>query len=211
MPVSWGMGFGRVGADPLTGAILVGGGSRRMGTNKALLHLEPGGPTVIETVFQTLRRLMDDVVLVGNPTDDYAFLELAWFPDRMPNAGPLAGIQAALTGSRTDHVLVVACDMPFLNIELLRFMADQPRTYDVLVPEMGQVQPLHAIYARSCLPIIERHLAAGNLRTTGWFVEVDVRVIAQRVVEQHDPGLRSSFNLNTPEDLDVAREIFRSR
>jgi molybdopterin-guanine dinucleotide biosynthesis protein A len=196
-----------VSADGLAAAILVGGQSRRMGTNKALLRLEPGGPAVVEMVLQTLQQVADQVVLVGHDLAAYSFLNLPWLHDDRPQAGPLAGIHAAMLGVRTDHVLVVACDMPFLNVDLLRFMVNRPRTYDVLVPEIGQLQPLHAIYTQSCQPTIERYLATGRRRVTGWFAKANVQIIPQAEVERFDPTLRSCFNLNTPADLDRARKM----
>lgn len=178
-----------------------------MGTNKALLRLDPAGPTVVESVVQTLRQVTGDIVLVGAEAGAYAFLDLPWLPDQYPGAGPLAGIQAALTGAQADHVLVVACDMPFLNADLLQFMASEVGHHHALIPEIGQMQPLHAIYAQSCLPAIEYHLAAGRYRVTGWLDDINVQIIDQSLVERFDPTLRSCFNLNTLEDLERAREV----
>ncbi len=196
------------GCEPLSTAILVGGQSRRMGTNKALLTLAPSGPTVIELVVCAVRQVTDDIALVGPHPDRVAYPDLPWVTDETSGAGPLAGIQAALTHARHESVLVVACDMPFLNPALLRYMISQPRDYDILVPEIDQrLQPLHAIYRRSCLPIIGRFLDRGENRVQGWFPEAKVMVIPEPIVARHDPSLRSCLNLNTPADLALARRI----
>jgi len=189
-------------------AILVGGQSRRLGGPKALVPIAPDGTTVIEAVIQALGTVASEIVLAGADAQVYAGLDLPVVPDILPGRGPLAGIHAALAATGTQHLLVVACDMPFLSVPLLRSMASYPRDYDLLVPIIGQPQPLHAIYARSCLPLIETRLQAGLYQVTGWFGEANVRTIAQSIVEQYDPSLRSSFNVNTPEDLALARQLW---
>jgi molybdopterin-guanine dinucleotide biosynthesis protein A len=197
-----------LGGDGLTAAILVGGQSRRMGTNKALLPIAPDGTTVVETVVQRLQAVVGEIVLVGMDGSDYAFLGLSWIADLVPGAGPLGGIQAALTATGSPHVLVVACDMPFLSVGLLRYMATCPRDYDVLVPVLGRPQPLHAIYACTCLPLIDQSLQAGQYAATSWFGRADVRTLGRAVIERYDPSLRSCFNMNTPKDLELARQLW---
>lgn len=198
--------------EPLSAAILVGGQSRRMGANKALLTLTPNGPTVIDLVVRAVRQVTADIALVGMQLDRAGYPDLPWVTEETPGAGPLAGIQAALIHARNDQVLIVACDIPFLNSELLRYMVAQPRDYDVLLPEIGQrLHPMHAIYRRSCLPTIERYLERGESRVQGWFPEARVVVIPESVVAQHDPALHSCLNLNTPADLALASRILAHR
>jgi molybdopterin-guanine dinucleotide biosynthesis protein A len=201
------------GDDRLTAAILVGGQSRRMGTNKALATIHPDGTTVVESVVRALRQVADEIVLVGSDgvAGNYTFLDLPWVADIFPGTGPLGGIHSALTGTGNSHLLVVACDMPFLNVDLLRHMMSLPRDYDVLVPVIGQPQPLHAVYARSCVPLIAESLNQGRYKVSGWFKSANVRTIEESVVAQFDPSLRSSFNVNTPEDLALARTFISAR
>ncbi len=191
----------------LSAAVLVGGQSRRMGENKALLRLEPGGPTVIETVVQKLRAVAGDIMLAGCDPEPYAFLGLPHIPDVEPGIGALGGVHSALTTMTTPHVLIVACDMPFLNADLLRYMAAQPRDYDALVPVFDRPQPLHAIYAKMSLPLIERSIQAGDLRGTGWLAQANVRAIDRETMRRYDPDLLSCFNMNTPADVAHARRI----
>jgi molybdopterin-guanine dinucleotide biosynthesis protein A len=197
-----------VGADALTAAILTGGKSRRMGEHKALLTIGPDGTTVVETVARKLGEVASEVVLVGGDQASYAFLVLPWIADQIPNSGPLGGIHAALAATGSPHLLVVACDMPFLNVGLLRFMAAIPRDYDALVPVLDRPQPLHAIYARSCLPLIDQRLRSGQYKVTGWFGDADVRTIDRAMMERYDPTLRSCFNMNTPDDAALARQLW---
>jgi molybdopterin-guanine dinucleotide biosynthesis protein A len=106
--------------------------------------------------------------------------------------------------------------MPFLNTKLLRWMIAQPRDYDVLAPCLpGQsrqggdciYQTLHAIYNKHCLPAIKTQLERGNYQVVGFFGEVNVRVLNEDEINMLDPGLRSFFNVNTPESLIVAQSI----
>jgi molybdopterin-guanine dinucleotide biosynthesis protein A len=204
-------------APPLSAAILAGGQSRRMGTDKARIRLTPGGPTLIERVVAAVRAVADDVFLVAND-DRLAGLALRTVPDAFPGAGPLGGIYSAVAGAREEHCLVVACDMPFLAPALLRALADEPRDYDVLAPFLtvgenrqgasdGVYETLHAIYGRGALPAMRARLEAGRYRIVGFFPEVRVRPFPEGAIRRHDPALRSFFNVNTPERLAEARGL----
>jgi molybdopterin-guanine dinucleotide biosynthesis protein A len=193
--------------DGLTAAILVGGQSRRMGTNKALLTIATDGTTVVESVARKLSQVADEVVLVGMDHTGYAFLDLPWITDLVPGAGPLGGIYSALMETGCPNVLVTACDMPFLNGRLLHYMATCPRDFDVLVPVLEQTQPLHAIYARSCLPLIDLSLRSGRYKVTGWFGNANVRTMERSILERYDPSLRSCFNMNTRENVEWAKQV----
>lgn len=195
--------------EPLSAAILVGGRSRRMGQNKALIRLTPDAPRLVDSVIATVRAVADEVFLVGSALDDsrWSFPGIRTVPDLVARAGALGGIHAALRAASYDHVLIVACDMPFLQVDLLRFMAEQPGGYEALMPLVGQLQPLHAIYARSALPLIEARLSASDYRVTSWFGEGTVHTIPPETVARFDPDLRSCFNMNTPRDLEEAKSI----
>jgi molybdopterin-guanine dinucleotide biosynthesis protein A len=190
----------------LGGIILAGGASRRMGTNKALLRLTPGGPTLIEQVVDRLRPF-GPLLLVTNTPDAYAFLGLPMVPDALPGTGALGGLYSGLAAAEAGANFVVACDMPALQPALLRYMADQPRAYDVLIPrwtEPGRAKPvletLHAIYSRACLPAIRAHLDAGDLRLISFLPDVRVRYLDEPELRAVDPDLGSFRNVNTPEE-----------
>jgi molybdopterin-guanine dinucleotide biosynthesis protein A len=200
---------------PLSAAALAGGESRRMGTDKALLPLVAGGQPMLGLVLERLRSVADDVLVVANEHERYASFGARVVPDLHPQIGALGGIQAAITWSAHEHCLVVACDMPFLSLPLLRRMISEPRNYDVLVPLIpgesrqrgdGLVfQTLHAIYCKRCLPFIEKRIAEGNKQVVGFFEDVRVRTIDVADVMRWDPSLRSFFNANTPEALRAAQ------
>ena len=145
-------------------AILAGGTSRRMGTNKALLRLQPNSPSIIEIVVTRLTEAgLGTPLLVTNTPQEYAFLGVESVPDDIEGASTLGGILTALNHAQTSRVLVVGCDMPWLNAHLLRYMVSLPGHYDALVPrwsDRGQarVEPLHAIYSQSCIATIQQQI-----------------------------------------------------
>lgn len=188
-------------------AILAGGASTRMGTNKALLRAQPGGPTLIETVVSRLREasLVPDL-LVTNTPDLFAFLNIPVHTDDIPGAGSLGGIYTALNHLPHSRVLLVACDMPLLNPALLGYMAALPVLADALVPSWiddngrQQVEPLHAIYSRNCIEPVRRRIEVGKLKVQALLEEVQVQYLEEAEMRRHDPRLDSFRNINTPEE-----------
>jgi molybdopterin-guanine dinucleotide biosynthesis protein A len=202
---------------PLSAAALAGGQSRRMGTDKALLPVMEGGQPMLGAVLERLAGVAEDVLVVANDQARYAALGARVVPDLRRDVGALGGIQAAIASSAYEHCLVVACDMPFLSLPLLRRMADEPRDYDVLVPLIpgesrqrtdGLVfQTLHAIYSKQCLPFIEQRITEGKKQVVAFFQDVRVRTLDVAEIRRWDPDLRSFFNANTPEALRVAAQV----
>jgi molybdopterin-guanine dinucleotide biosynthesis protein A len=202
---------------PLGAAVLAGGQSRRMGTDKALLPLVAGGQPMLGVVLERLSAVADETIVVANEQARYAAFGVRVVPDLSRHVGALGGIQAAIAWSAHEHCMVVACDMPFLSLPLLRRMAEEPRDYDVLVPLIpgesrqrgdGLVfQTLHAIYSKRCLPFIEKRIAEGRKQVVGFFDDVRVRTLDVAEILRWDPDLRSFFNANTPEAMLVAAQI----
>jgi molybdenum cofactor guanylyltransferase len=202
---------------PLGAAVLAGGQSRRMGTDKALLPLVAGGPPMLAVVLDRLSAVADETIVVADDRPRYAALGARVVPDLSRHVGALGGIQAAIAWSAHEYCLVVACDMPFLSLPLLRRMAAEPRDYDVLVPLIpgesrqrndGLVyQTLHAIYSKRCLPFIEKRIAEGRKQVVGFFDDVRVRTLDVAEISRWDPHLRSFFNANTPEALLIAAQV----
>lgn len=202
---------------PLSAAALAGGASRRMGSDKALLPLVAGGEPLLGLVLKQLANVSDDLLVVANKQERYAPFGARVVRDLQPEVGALGGIHAAIARSAHEHCLVVACDMPFLSLPLLRRMASEPRDYDVLVPLIpgesrqrpdGLVfQTLHAIYSKRCLPFIEKRIAEGKKQVIGFFEDVRVRTLDVGEIVRWDPDLRSFFNANTPEALLTAAEM----
>lgn len=200
----------------LTAAILAGGQSSRMGTDKAFVTLDDR--SLIQHMLDRLAQVdaVRDTILIANRPDDYAHLELPTFTDRIPGKGTLGGIYTALVASQRDYVLVLACDMPLISPALLTYMAalcdsgaqsDSP-PYDVIVPRVdGYPQGVHAIYSARCIPPIAEDVTAGRLKVIGFYDQVRVRYLDKTDYAPYDPHGHSFFNVNTPDDLDTARRL----
>jgi molybdopterin-guanine dinucleotide biosynthesis protein A len=196
--------------ESLDGVVLAGGASRRLGVDKALLQFDDGPLLCI--VVKRLAQVCPRVLVAVDRADRYRHLGLAvdFVTDESPGLGPLAGLQAALRAGRMEHTLVVACDLPFLNPALLRHMAQLPRTYDALVPRwLGRWQPLHAVYARSCLAVVDKLLASGGGSMHDLLDRVQVQALDEDELRRLDPQGLSLINLNTPADVKRAQRLWR--
>jgi len=189
--------------------VLAGGKSHRLGRDKAFLEI--GGTPLIERVTERLKQVGDEVLLVTNNLEPFAYLQLPVIKDVHPGQGVLGGLYTGLRAARHQYSLVVACDMPFLDPKLLRYMVILAPGHDVVIPCVrGMYEPLHAIYSQDCVGPIERVLAQGKRRIVDFFPAVRVRYVSEEEVSILDPQLLSFFNINTPEDLSRARQLAAS-
>lgn len=201
------------GPEPFSAVILAGGFGKRLGQEKARA-LCLGRPLLHWTV-DVLAPLSDDLVVVRRqeqtllPSGDVIWREAV---DLRSERGPLAGIEAALTAARHDLALVVACDMPLLAPTLVRAIATAAAGVDVVMPLLdGRDQPLLAAYRKSCLPVVEETLAAGEGRIVAILPRLRVRRLERADLERHDPALVSFTNVNYLEDLErVAQALART-
>ena len=186
--------------DGVSIVIQAGGKSTRMGQDKSFVPFE--GRPMIEVVRDHVAGLGQELLIVTNNPAPYAYLNLPLVGDVLPDKGPLGGIYTALRAASQPHVLVVACDMPWLNRELLAHLIALRATADIVMPRWTKFpEPLHAVYSKACLEPIERHLLAGNLKITRFFSDVMVRFVDREEIEWFDKDGRSFTNINSPEDL----------
>jgi molybdopterin-guanine dinucleotide biosynthesis protein A len=190
--------------EAVSAIIQAGGQSRRMGRDKALIDYH--GRPLLAHVIDTLRQLSDDVIVVSNRSDSYGPIVqppgARLVPDYEPPSGPLGGLAVGLAAMKHDLAVVVACDMPLLNLDLLRYLIERAGHVDAVVPLTGdQYEPLHAVYRRTCLAPIQRRLANDQRRVSSFFDEVRVAAIPEAEWRALDPSGRSLSNLNTPDDL----------
>jgi molybdopterin-guanine dinucleotide biosynthesis protein A len=191
----------------ISAVVLSGGRSSRLGQEKAFLQVN--GQHLIERIVDKLACLSDEVIVVANDLGKYEHLEALVVGDVYPGCAALGGIYSGLRAASRSRSLVVACDMPFLNLSLLRYMQAQAADHDVVIPRIGEYEEaLHAIYSRSCLPLIERQILAGDLRISTFFHDVRVRYVGQSEIDTFDPDHLSFFNINSQADLDEARAIW---
>lgn len=192
----------------LTLAIMAGGKSSRMGTDKSFVTLL--GKPLIEHLLDRLADLGEDErILITNRPDDYAALGLPMFTDALPDKGSLGGIYTAITYSQSDYTMVIACDMPFANPALLKYMMGLcDGAYDVIVPRVdGYPEGLHAVYSQACLAPIRKRLDADQLKVMGFYDDVRVRYLDEAEYQSFDPKGLSFFNVNTPQELEEARRL----
>ncbi len=174
-----------------------------MGTDKSFVLFE--GRPMIEIVLETVAGLGDETLLITNKPAEYVHFNVPMVSDVYPGLGPLGGIYTAVHAAAHPHVLVVACDMPWLNRSLLEYMISLRETADVIVPRWEKFpEPLHAIYSKACLDPIETKLKEQRLKITGFFGQVAVRFVDRAEIERFDADGRSFANINSPQDLEEA-------
>ncbi|MCL5122992.1 MAG: molybdenum cofactor guanylyltransferase [Deltaproteobacteria bacterium] len=184
--------------------LLAGGASKRMGgKNKAFIKI--AGKTIIDREIEVLEQLFERIIIVSNSFDQYAFLKKPIFADIKPGYGSLGGILTGLKSCSREFGFVLACDMPFLNKEIVSYMCCRASGHDITIPRIGRyLEPLHAVYSSQCIPHIEKLMQRGELKVANFFKEVDMLEIDERELMEMDPCLQFRINVNTPADLNVA-------
>ncbi len=187
----------------MTGAILAGGRSTRMGTNKALLEF--GGMRIIEGLLAKVRPLFPEILIIADERDAYSDLGVPVLRDRIPGKGSLGGIYTAVYHGAFPQAFCIACDMPLASPAVIAHLRDLAPGYDVVVPRTAEgYQPLHAVYAKTCLPHMEAMIQADRLKIDRLFPLVRVRTVEEPEVRPLDPTLRCFINVNTREELEAA-------
>jgi len=187
-----------------TGIILTGGKNTRMGTNKAFLAME--GERLIDRTVRIYRDIFDEIILVTNEPHLYYDIDVTLVTDLVKHKGPLMGIYTGLFYAASDPAFFAACDMPFLSGEFVRYMLEQSRDADIVVPETADgFQPLHAVYAKSCMGPIQHLLNQDKLKVTGFYKGMKSKVIGPDATRRFDPDGRMFLNVNTPEEYEKIR------
>jgi molybdenum cofactor guanylyltransferase len=187
----------------IAGVILAGGQSLRMGRNKALIEID--GLPLIKRVHSTLSALFPELLIVTNSPENYQFLNCTCVPDQFVGEGSLAGIHSALFNARNDLVFVTACDMPFLSSAVIRQICALAGNHDIVVPESQTgLEPLQALYRKSCLPAVEQMLKAERRKILWLYEQLDTRIVQWQEICQLPGADRAFQNLNTPEDLPLS-------
>jgi FdhD protein len=186
--------------DDVTGVVLVGGSSRRMGFDKALLPWDDR--TLLEAIVERLGRVFRRVLIVGGRHDDLAIAGCEHAPDRLAGGGAIVGIHAALAASTDPRAFVMACDACHPAEDLIRFLvAHDPAAAWVCPRTRHGLEPLFAVYAQACRRPLEALVAQGIRRIRVLADHVPTVFVAEPLLRRHDPELRSFVNLNTPADL----------
>ncbi|MEK6527236.1 MAG: molybdenum cofactor guanylyltransferase [Nitrospirota bacterium] len=197
----------------MTGVLLAGGKSRRMGRDKRFLELE--GRTLLERALSVLESLFSEViVVVAEPVLRLSGLRHQVVTDLVPNCATLGGLYTGLSSAAHGRIFAAACDMPFLNQSVIKWMAKLDRNADVVMAQLANgLQPMHAVYSKACLPHLERMLNARNLKvqelsqTPG----LSVRLVSEDELREADPQFLSFLNINTVADLEFARKLLAGK
>ena len=198
----------------ITGIILAGGKSTRIGTNKPQLKIGKGH--LIDRVLGTLSQFTSSILIV-TAEDQIGPVKSAAPSTRMvkdiyPGKGPLGGIYTGLMYAETSYSIVVGCDMPFQNSGLIKYLIDGASGFAAVAPKIGwMIQPLHAIYSKSCVPSIEALIRQDQLQIIKLFNQVNTRYITEKEIDQFDPGHLSFLNINTEGDLLEAEALMGAR
>ncbi|MDD5126639.1 MAG: molybdenum cofactor guanylyltransferase [Dehalococcoidales bacterium] len=192
-----------------SGIVLAGGKSSRLGRDKTRETFD--GKSLLQRVIERIRPLCDDILVVTSQELAAAKASQIDFKiavDIFPNRGPLGGIYTGLVNSESAQNLVVAGDLPFLNRGLLSYMLQMSNDYELVVPRTERnIEPLHAIYARSCTGPIQKMLEQNRLGVNELAQTMRTRYIELEEIDRFDPEHLSFFNINTQADLDRAREL----
>jgi molybdopterin-guanine dinucleotide biosynthesis protein A len=187
-------------ADEIAGIILAGGKNTRMGgRDKAFLHVD--GHTVFERTLAVLRGCFSHVLVVSNDQEKFAAFDVETTKDELPSFGPLSGLHAGLGRIRAPYAFVVACDMPFLRRDPIRFLVSRVSDQDAVVPCWdGDIEPLHAVYAASLRPRIAEAVKAGARAVRDLLPLIRVEYVPEGVMSSVRGAEESLRNVNTPED-----------
>ncbi|MBW4056999.1 MAG: molybdenum cofactor guanylyltransferase [Proteobacteria bacterium] len=193
----------------VTGVILAGGASRRMGMNKSFLKI--GERLFIERVYSIMAMLFRDIIMVTNTPELYEFISCRTVADIYSGAGPIAGLHAGLRASCTDRIFAAACDMPFLNAALIRLICQNFEGYDAVVPLncSGFREPLHALYAKSALNAMQQVIELGDKSIMNLLDRLKTKQIANDTFHSIHGADESFRNLNTPEEFSEVTKLMR--
>jgi molybdopterin-guanine dinucleotide biosynthesis protein A len=192
----------------VTGVLLAGGKSRRMGADKRFALV--GRQTLFERSFAVLCELFEQVCVVIAQDSPALQARVPVVRDLLPDCGSLGGLYTGLRQANTQHIFLAACDMPFLNPDVIRHMVRLKDQVDIVISRWeSRLQPTHAVYGQNCLPIIEDMLNHNNKKIQSMIGHpaLRVHVIAEQEIRHIDGDGRSLFNINTPSDLDRARSV----
>jgi molybdopterin-guanine dinucleotide biosynthesis protein A len=184
----------------VTCLILAGGASRRMGQDKAFIQVE--GIRLLDYVYGTCRELFSEIIIVTNQPQQFVDYHTPVITDEIPGIGSIGGLYTGLKRASNYYSFCVACDMPFLNSELIALIIEKRHNSDVVIPKTSAgLEPLHAIYSKRCIEPIKKLIERGDLKIPNFFPEVQVTYCGEEEIKKVDPTLTSFMNVNTKKDL----------
>ena len=190
--------------------VLVGGKSSRMGSSKAFLRFDD--EPILVHIVRALRRMFSEIIVVAAPEQELPSLPVMVVRDEVAHQGPVGGLCYGLKATGSDFSFVTSCDVAFVNPELISYLVSRIPECDVVVPHWQQrPQPLHAVYRRSVLPLLEDQLERGQLRPIHLFDRVRTCTVDEDTIRRFDPDGLSFLNMNTPQDYEEALRHWETR
>jgi len=189
----------------VTGVLLAGGKSRRMGEDKR--YLVVGEQTLLERGLGVLRSMFHEVLVVIAQDSAPLDIDARVVRDLVPDCGSLGGIYTGLIQATSPYIFTVACDMPFLNQAVITQFTTRRDTADIVMARLAtRLHPMHALYGKGCLPTMEQMIVARQLKIQELVSHASLRVqyVTEADLLSIDPSWRSFHNVNTPEDLEAA-------
>ncbi|MFZ5597071.1 MAG: molybdenum cofactor guanylyltransferase [Bacillota bacterium] len=190
----------------ISGIILAGGKSSRMGKDKALLEI--GGLTMLERVARVLSRVCSEIIVAGGNNTGSSFPGFKTVPDIHSGCGPLCGLHAGLTAAKNNFSFVLPCDLPFPNEKLIKRIIDSyEEGYDAIILKTGQyLEPLFSLYGKAYIRAAESCINKGIYKVTAPLSLIRWKKVT--VTPGELPGLdKSLINVNTPEDYEEAKKV----
>ncbi|SDQ55781.1 molybdenum cofactor guanylyltransferase [Virgibacillus subterraneus] len=188
----------------ISGVVLSGGKSSRMGTNKSLLTLE--GKPVIEHITNELQLVSHNVSVISNTPSSFDFLNLDLYGDRYLNSGPLAGLESAMYNINADIYIFAACDMPFVHKDVFNYLLQSLGEFDAVVPIYKEkMHPLSGVYTSNILPEIQQQLAKNQLKVRELFNHINVNYVKNFKHISNQVVTRHFFNMNYPDQYKEAK------
>lgn len=195
-----------------SGVILAGGlNTRYAGENKAFIQID--GRRIVDAVYDVFADLFDEILIITNRPADFLEWDALIAADVYPVRSSLTGIHAGLFYAGNPFVFVMACDTPFIRKDVVRAVVDRIEPgISVVIPETSKgLEPLCAAYSKTMLPMVERHILENKFKIQKMFRKLKVKTVSERILREADPELMSFFNINTPEDFELARQMINER
>ena len=193
-----------------TGIILAGGENKRMPVLKAFIEVD--GEKIIEKNLKIMRQLFKEIFIVTNQPELYLYLKTHLLGDVYDIRGPMTGIFTSLLNSSNNWVFISACDMPFINGELIKYMASKRDNYDAVVPmQKNKIEPLFAFYSKQLMPSMEKAIFSNKTGSKDFLRDKRVKYIFNREIKGIDAKAMSFINLNTLKDVGRVQVNIKSR
>lgn len=195
-----------------TGVILAGGKNSRLPGKKKTFH-RIGDKMILESIYKVFSSLFKEVIIVVNDPEDFAGWDMTVVTDIIPSQCALAGLHAGLFYASYPHAYVTACDTPFVEPRVIEHIVSQVEPgFEVTIPQTDDgVEPLSAVYSKECIPLIEKNLEKNIFMIKKFFRKKKVKEIPVSQLRALDPSMRFIFNVNTPKDLEQAKQMTKKQ